>query len=354
MNELVQSAHGAEAEQQIISAALSALNDSSGVDGRLLIQVTERPTIALHAFGKTLQYTCDVKRNIDRFAALGDLRARSMQAAESLLVCGPLSSALAMRCRELEIQFIDTAGNAYLNDGQGLLIYIEGRKAARASSARRDATITPVVLRLMFGALAQPSLLNAPYREIAYAVGISTGAIAKAFDTMEAAGFIGRTASGTRMIRTPERMLSEWATGYLQRLRPQLEKFRFSAPQPLDTVAAWAPEYRTSAWGGEVAASIVTGHLKPASFTMYLDAAEPKLVGELVKQFRLRADPDGPIEIVKAFWNMDRFADAFPTVPLHLIYADLLEANDPRNLAVAQLIAAKVVDHVHNAQGQTA
>lgn len=368
MNESKDAALAHQVDQSIIIAALAALREASGVDGELLNQAQGGPTIMLRAAGKALRYTCDVKQKIDRFATLSDLHARSVLHDGALLICGPLTSAMAERCRQLGMQFIDTAGNAYLNDGKGFLIYIEGRKSAQTNSARRDATVTPAVLRLMFGALAQPSLLNAPYRDIAKAVGISIGAIAKAFDTLEAAGFIGTTATGARMIRTPERMLSEWATGYLQRLRPQLEKYRFTAPQPSDIVSAWTPEYRVSAWGGEPAAAIASssglpdtiaeaikaGHLKPATYTLYMESVHSKVLSELVRSCRLRADPNGPIEIVKAFWNMDRFADAFPTVPLHLIYADLLETNDPRNLAVAQLIAQKVVNHVHNAQGQTA
>ena len=47
---------------------------------------------------------------------------------------------------------------------------------------------------------------------------------------------------------------------------------------------------------------------------------------------------------------MDYFAESFPTVPLDLVYADLLGTHDPRNFTVARQIAREVIDHVNNAK----
>ena len=74
---------------------------------------------------------------------------------------------MASRCRELDIQFIDTAGNAYVTDGQGILINVTGRKLEKGSLfAEREMTITPAAIRMMCAFLASPSLLTAPYRGI--------------------------------------------------------------------------------------------------------------------------------------------------------------------------------------------
>ena len=355
MNRAAQASAETSTDHSVISSALSAVKRSAGIDGKLLEFRQDGAVVSLHLAGKSTNYVCTVKRKIDRAAVLLDLRARARPGSKALLVCMSMSSAMVEQCRQLSIQFIDAAGNAYLDNGRGLYVYIAGLKSEQTVSAlRRDATITPSALRVMFAVLAEPALLNAAYRDLAAVAGISIGGIGKAFDTMEAAGFIGTIASTERRIRDPERMLSEWATGYLQRLRPSLEKYRFSATGPLELGTAWKPQQAISAWGGEWAAAYVTSHLKPATCTIYAAAPSPKLIADLVKQFRLRADPDGPIEIVKAFWRMDRLIDFFPTVPLHLIYADLLETNDPRNLTVAELIAKKVIKHVHDAQGQAA
>lgn len=338
-------------EAQLIADALESLRDSTGIIGRLLGNGNGADAnVSLQVAGKSLKYVCEVKQKIDRFPILDDLKARSVVNDSTLLVCGPLTNAMAARCHELDIQFIDTVGNAYITDRDGVLINVTGRKAATEPQvAARGLTITPAALRMMFAFLAKPAMLNAPYRDISTSVQVSTGAIGKVFETLEARGFIGTAPGRNRIITSPELMLSEWATGYMSRLRPKLKKLRFTAPNPGDLRTGWSPELRISAWGGEVAADILTQHLSPATVTIYMDMqAEAGALPELVKRFRLRADPHGQIELVQPFWNMDYFDDSFPTVPLHLVYADLLGTHDPRNLVVAQQISREVINHVHD------
>jgi hypothetical protein len=158
---------------------------------------------------------------------------------------------------------------------------------------------------------------------------------------------IGSTASGKRMIRTPELFLNEWASGYAGRLKPKLRKYRFAIDN-LDAFLNWNPEFRLSAWGGEPAAMILTHHLKPQECTVYVDMDDSHALKNIVKSFRLRADPQGCVEIVEMFWNPDHFTDSFPTVPHHLIYADLMATHDSRNIAVARQIMPGIIQHVHD------
>lgn len=347
MNVVTTRAHWAP-EAQIIGEALNGLRRSTGIIGELLqAKAGSADEVSLRVADTRLQYVCAIKRNVDRLTLLDDIKARAPLDRNTLLVCTPLTTTMAARCNELGIQFIDTAGNAYLTNGAGILINVTGRKE-HESSLRPDKTITPAALKMMFAFLAQPSMLNAPYRDISAAVHVATGAIGKALAAMEHRGFIGTTPRGRRIIHSPELMLSEWATGYTGRIKPKLKTFRFSAVSPTDFIAAWTPEMRRSAWGGEVAAAKMTQHLNPATATLYLDSGNIGAVPEMVKRFRLRGDPNGAIEIVQAFWNMDFISENFPTVPLHLIYADLLGTNDPRNLLVAKQIYQQVIDHVHH------
>src|SRR5437764_7068910 len=146
--------------------------------------------------------------------------------------------------------------------------------------------MTPALLRMMFVFLAQPSLLNAPYRDISMSARVSTGVIGKALETLEARGLIGTAASGKRMIRTPKLFLNEWASGYAGRLKPKLRKYRF-ATDNLDEVLDWNPKFPISAWGGEPAAMIRTKHLEPEECTIYVDMDDPNALKDIVKAFRL-------------------------------------------------------------------
>lgn len=332
-------------ERQLIASALEGLHASSGITGR--VRNNADAHVSFQIADKSLEYVCVVKQKIDRYHMLEALKARSAQNSPALLVCPHLSNAMALRCQELDIQFIDTAGNAYLTDQAGILIQVAGRRTSMESLvAAREMTITPAALRLMFAFLAKPSMLNASYRDMSTSIRVSTGAIGKVLDTLAIRGFIATTPDGKRVVPNAELMLSEWAGGYTSRLRPKLKKFRFAAAHPDELRHAWTPEIRVAGWSGEVAAEVLTRHLNPATFTIYMDMENaPGALAALVKQFRLRADPHGQIEVVQPFWNMSDFSESFPTVPLHVVYADLLGTQDSRNLIVAREIARTIIKH---------
>jgi len=341
----------ARMELDLINRALSELRQSLDVHGKVL-PAKNSPwdaVVLLEIGGQQLQYQCEVKQRIDRRAILLDLKARGLATSKGLLVTTLLSQELATACRELGLQFIDTAGNAYLENGAGLYVYISGRRGKDPGLGNMEgASITPAALRMMFAFLAAPSMLNAPYREIAPAVRVSTGAIGKVFDVLEARGFIARASNGDRVIAAPELLLGEWATGYLSRLKPKLKTFRLSGVSPKEFSERWSPGLHISAWGGETGAAIHTRHLTPGTCTVYIDMDEPNALRDLVREFRLKADANGPIEVVEAFWNMNCFTNTFPSVPLPLIYADLLGTHDSRNLAVAKHIASEVLNYVRS------
>jgi hypothetical protein len=340
-------------EASLVAKALDELSNSAGIYGEPLPEVLPAAdvTVQLHVGGKKLRYVCEVKNKVDRYSLLLDVIDRHGANRNTLLVSSLLSQEMANRCRELGLQFIDTAGNAYIHDGKGVYIYVAGRRANEdLRVAANGTTMTPAALRMMFAFLADPSLLNAPYRELSIQAMVSTGAISTAFDTLEARRLIGTTGEGKRMILSPQLFLNEWANGYASRLKPKLKKFRFAIDDLDKFRKNWNPGFRLSAWGwgGEVGAAYLTKHLHPEECTVYIDMEDPHALRDLVKQFHLRADPEGCLEVVGMFWNSDYFADWFPTVPPHLIYADLVATQDSRNIAAAQHIASEVVKHVHN------
>jgi len=73
-------------------------------------------------------------------------------------------------------QFVDTAGNAYL-EGTGWLIWVVGRKPDPIPHPHPGRTSTPTGLKVLFVLLRDPTLATRPYREIAVAAGVALGAI---------------------------------------------------------------------------------------------------------------------------------------------------------------------------------
>lgn len=337
---------------QILNHALDALNKAAGVHGRVLTrQVREgqgyRPDamVELEANGQRHPYAALIKR-VDRFAILREFAQHSTaygQDTPPLLVTPRITAEAAEQCRELGLQFIDAAGNAYLR-GPGLYVFVKGQRPTAhealllpAQDAKRAGT--PAHLRVIFVLLCRPALLNAPYRDIAQAAGVALGTIGPVFDDLADRGFItGGKRTGNRILLERTKLIDEWATNYPIKLRPKLNPRRFKAPTP-DWWKALDVAQHGAQWGAEVAAAKLTGHLRPNTFTLYLrtDKGQQHLT-RLVATNRLRPDAAGDIEILDAFWTFDEQQTTAQTVPPLLAYADLIATLDPRNLEAAKLI----------------
>ncbi len=83
-----------------------------------------------------------------------------------------------------------------------------------------------------------------------------------------------------------------------------------------------------------MAADRLTHHLKPEMLTVYTLHNPTKLMTEL----RLRADVNGDVEILNAFWDQTLITGAADVVPPILADADLMTATDARDLEAARRI----------------
>jgi hypothetical protein len=342
-------------EIDILDHAVQALRRTTGLAAALTTRQPKAPkgtrpdaVIEIEEGGRRVQLFAEVKA-VDRAVALAAVKHRlEPYGAKGVLVAPYLTAELAQHCRErLDLQFIDTAGNAYLRT-PGLYVFVQGERPQRPTAqtmtgARGRGTAT--TLRATFVLLCRPDLLNAPYREIAEAAGIGLGTVGGAFLDLERRGYLTTDPQRrNRHLLEPTRLLDEWVTTFPIRLRPKLDPRRFRAPDP-----GWWDKARLpdgARWGGEVAAAKLTDYLKPAAATIYLEPAKARdALDRLVQEHRLRADPQGQVEILEAFWKLPG-ADAAPDlVPPLLVYADLMATLDPRNLEVAKRIRERYIEH---------
>ena len=114
----------------------------------------------------------------------------------------------------------------------------------------------------------------------------------------------GRQKKHNRQFLEARRVFDEWVTNYPIKLRPKLNPRRFRATDP-DWWKHATLEKHAAYWGGEVAAAKLTHYLKPANCTMYVKPhTRQNMVNQLAAANRWRADPDGNIEVLDAFWNL--------------------------------------------------
>lgn len=341
-----------EREHRLLENALAALTRTTGFNAAIITHERKRATgahpdavVQIEANGKRFRFLAEIK-TVDRAVALAAAKHQlEPYGNRGVLVAPYLTAELANHCRnELDLHFIDTAGNAYLR-APGLHIFVRGERpqALPAMGTRGGGTAT--ALRIVFVLLCKPDLLNAPYRAIVAAAGVALGAVGWVFFDLQGRGYItGGLRKHNRRLVEPARLLDEWVTNFPIKLRPKLNPRRFGAPDP-----GWWQKARLPAgarWGGEVAAAKFTDYIKPATCTIYLDPQKaPEATATLVKQHRLRAAPQGNIEILDAFWNLEPEETQPDLVPPILVYADLMATLDPRDLEVAKRIREQYIDH---------
>ena len=293
---------------------------------------------------QTIRFAAEVKA-VDRFQTLGTLKARGgLDQHPALLVAPYITEATAERCRELGIPFIDEAGNAYL-EAPGLFVYVTGkRRPIHARLAPAFRALTPAGLRIVFALLDQPAMVAAPYREIARVARVALGTVGDVLTDLEERGHLAPETPGPRRLLAADRLQDEWVTHYPIKLRPKLNARRFTAPTP-DWWREQNVHQHHAWWGGEVAAEKLTGYLKAARVTLYVDGKPDRLI----LANRLRPDVNGEIEILEAFWATDDPGQADDIAPPLVVYADLMATTDPRNIETANLIRDQYLAHALNA-----
>lgn len=337
-------------EQVLLERALEALRRGTGLIGQMAAMappvdsgVGADAAVEVSVDGRPHGYLAQIKR-VDRFAALGQIKNQfDSFPRPGLLVAPRITPEIADQCRQLGVQFIDTHGNAYLH-APGLLVWVKGQRAGPGGDDAVAATDTArggtaAALRVVFALLCRPPLLNAAYREINQAAGVSLGAVGGVFADLGRRGYLlGAKARGGRRWLERRRLIDEWAAQYPVTLRPRLNPRRFQGPG-MDGWRRIDVARHGMQWGGEAAADRLTGHLRPARLTLY---GQPESLRQnlarLVAEHKLRADPQGNIEVLEAFWNLPPDPGQPDTVPPLLVYADLLASLDPRNLETARLI----------------
>jgi hypothetical protein len=267
-------------------------------------------------------------------ATIGLVAHRVREQGGKWVVCTRHAPAnLAAEMKNLRIAFIDTAGNAFL-DEPGLFVFIMGQKPATQHGGRHiGRPFKPAGMQVIFALLCNPGLEQRPYREIAEAAQAALGTVDGTMRELKHAGFLVEIVGHGRRLVHRKELLTKWVATYPDVLRPRQLIGRYTAPGRqwwlgVDQLP------NAAQWGGEVAAAGLTKYLVPEKATVYVDR-EPN---DLVVRFKLRKDPGGEIEVLKKFWHFQRQTQEKTMVPPLLVYADLIATGNDRNIETARQI----------------
>ncbi len=336
-------------EPTILDRAIEAFQQITGIRPEL-----ERPAMALHAIDRTAPdallhlrmpngrtigpFAVEVKHRIDR-ANLGQIITQTQRPAfPTLIATEYINPKMGETLFERNIPFLDTAGNALIN-WDDVFVYITGRKVPADQRKTKAPTraFRTAGLKLILALLNDRPLLNAKYRQIADVTGVALGTITNVFNDLEELGFL-QTIGDHRRLRRFDDLVHKWADAYIETTREKLVIGKYTGENAnqwlntdLEQLGAW--------WGGEVAAARMTGYLRPETTTIYLNPP----AGRVQAKLRLRKDPNGNVELLKAFWPPKLNATRGDCAPLIVVYADLLAIGDDRTIETARMLYEKYI-----------
>jgi len=289
--------------------------------------------IKMEAQGKTLDYYAEIKTNFTKANKFQWLMYKDKLDHPFLLIANYVNAKMADQLKQDGLEFIDTAGNAFINNPP-LYIFIKGnRPLGILKQPPLERVFKPAGLKIVYAFLCNPGLENNTYREIAAATDVALGTINWIMKDLKKLGFLlDRGKRGHKLIRK-ENLLQRWVTAYPERLRPKqmLGCYRgdrgWWEHKTLDPLKAQ--------WGGEVAAARLTQYLEPEMVTVYI---APQALNQILLENRLKRDRAGNVEILERFWTCIEKRENDDLVHPILVYADLLAKENQRNMETAKLI----------------
>jgi len=320
-------------EEEIIYKILQMLEDKTGLVGRWYAHADDKTIdgdVELRQGTKKVTIAAAFKKEIKAVQLVQFYQLKETY-PDLIIIAEVIYPAIREQMRKIGINYIDAGGNCYIKKNDWIVL-LEGFKTEVPRDTRKDRAFTKAGLVLLFHFLNDETYLNTTYRQMAEDYDIALGNINYIINSLKDQGFLIQVDKKQfRLTRKPA-LLEEWITAYEQKLKPTLYMGNFRFLNGFDKDWKKLPlKNQETQWGGEPAANILTNYLKPAKLTLY--TVEPKTA--LVKKHRLVPDEKGNLAIYKKFWQ---FQNTEETVPPMLVYADLLNTNDPRNLETARRI----------------
>src|SRR2546427_5666814 len=186
-------------EFKLLDEALAAFTRTTGFRAAIINYARERAAgrrpdavIQIEANGRRFRFFAEIKA-VDRVVALAAAKHQmDPYGRHGILVAPYLTPELANHCRQtLDLNFVDTAGNAYVR-APGLFVFVRGERAPahRATAVGGRGGGTTAALRVVFALLCKPELVNAPYRDIAAAADVALGTVGWVFFDLQQRGYI--------------------------------------------------------------------------------------------------------------------------------------------------------------------
>ena len=340
-------------ERDILNEAIGAIHREAGlrldVVGREVRKGDKRIDAIIRMPGADNQLVAEIKKwapHANLGAVINQIN-HIAKPGKGMFLADYINPNMGERLKEANIQFIDTAGNAYINQPP-VYIYIKGNKPELNVGARgTDKTgraFQATGMRVVFAFLRDKNLINAPYRHIAAQAQVALGTVGWVIRDLVAQGFLLEGRKKTqREFDNFDELIDEWVEAYPHKLKAKQRIATFTTDDPGWWKAIDLKKFG-ALWGGEIAAAQYTHYLNPKDAVVYI---KKEHMAKFLKTARLRKIAQHEqaalrVDLIEPFWKEEQNGGKTADLVHPLIaYADLLETGDPRNLETANIIHEK-------------
>ena len=257
---------------------------------------------------------------------------------DGILIADYINPNMAQRLKDEGVQFLDTCGNAYINN-QKYFIYVKGNKKKSdfyLPNRTAGQLFNTVGLKVIFALLNDEELINQTYRDIANRANVALGNLTKIFAELKEEGFLVEIKQ-TRKLIDKERLFQKWVEHYPYKLKNKMFLGEYMAPTPEYWKNINIKQYH-AVLGGEVAAEKLTHYLKPQDMIVYLPKAEKFNFVKDAELKKLKDRTSGHLNIVALYEPFWKINEGETYAPKPLVYADLIATGNGRNIEVANII----------------
>lgn len=263
--------------------------------------------------------------------ALKELAINIDNNANKILIADHLPKNKAAFLKKNQINYLDAAGNAYI-ETDSLFIYIEGKAAKITFANNQTRAFQEAGLKLLLLLISQPDSLDLTYREMAKKTGVSTGSISNILKELEAENYLLRS-SKKKILKNKEELINRWVINYKDYLKPRVKRQQMRALGDFNSKELLKSKLDFY-FGGEPGGELLTQRLKPKDYIIYSNE-DIKTIAQTLK---LVPDESGNIELYQQFWTAGIAEKEIKVAPRLVVYADLLNTGNNRNIETAKLI----------------
>lgn len=332
-------------ERDICGRALTALKENTGLD----VQYDAGKIIIKQRAGSVVLECTFPARFVGEVAGDNPLDLQSADPT-TILIAREIPAQIRVSLRRKKIGYLDASGNAYL-DTPPIFLMLEMQKATKAEQPHAKKNILPrpgtirafneTGLRLLFALLGEPGLEKLPLRELAQKTGLALGTVHNIMAALKELKYL-RIRGKNKVLVDKRELLEKCANNFPDQLRPRILVGTY---RPLQAAPDW---WKTAdlagldaCWGGEPGADLLTHYLQAERLTLYVfdnRAGDNIKTHPAIVRLRLIPDPNGTVEVLRAFWPKPEKGPIMPHAPPLVVYADLLATRDGRNREIAQRV----------------